>query len=90
VALAVNKRLPSLYGSREFVEAGGLMSLSVNLCRSYRRAATYAERLLKGERVGDLPPEAPAAELLVNLHAAKVLNVSVPLSLLARADEVIR
>jgi putative ABC transport system substrate-binding protein len=90
VALAVNKRLPSLYGSREFVEAGGLMSLSVNLRRSYRRAATYADRLLKGERVGDLPPEAPAAELLVNLHAAKVLNVSVPLSLLARADEVIR
>jgi putative tryptophan/tyrosine transport system substrate-binding protein len=66
------------------------LSLSVNLRQSYWRAATYADKLLKRERVGDLPPEAPAAELLINLHAAKVLNVSVPPSLLARADEVIR
>jgi putative tryptophan/tyrosine transport system substrate-binding protein len=90
VALAVNKRLPSLYASREFVEAGGLMSFSVNLRQSYRRAATYVDKLLKGDRVGDLPPEAPIPELLINLHAAKVLNVSVPAPLLARADEVMR
>jgi putative tryptophan/tyrosine transport system substrate-binding protein len=90
VALAVNKRLPSLYGSREFVEAGGLMSFSVNLRQSYQQAAAYVDKLMKGQRVGDLPPEAPVPELLINLHAAKVLNVSVPPALLARADEVIR
>jgi len=90
VALAVNKRLPSLYGSRGFVEAGGLMSFSVNLRQSYGRAATYVDKLLKGERIGDLPPEAPVPELLINLHAARVLNVSVPAPLLARATEVMR
>jgi len=89
-ALAAKHRLPSMFSFREHVEAGGLMSYGQNLADSYRRAATYADRILKGAKAGDLPVEQTTKlELLINLNTAKGLGLDIPAALLARADEVI-
>jgi putative ABC transport system substrate-binding protein len=90
VMLAAAARLPALYPYREQVDAGGLMSYGVNLYESWRRAATFVDKILKGARPGDLPIEQPTNELVINAKAAKALGLTVPQSLLARADEVIQ
>jgi putative ABC transport system substrate-binding protein len=90
VEFAREKRLPAIYETREFVEAGGLMSYGPSLDASYRRAAYYVDRILKGAKPGDLPIEQPAKiELLVNLRTARSLNISVPSSILLNANQVI-
>ena len=91
VELAMKKRLPAMYGFREFVDAGGLMAYGVNVPSLCRRAAVYADKILKGTKAGDLPVEQPTTfELVVNLTAAKALGLTIPPSLLLRADEVIQ
>lgn len=90
ISLAARNRLPAVYPYRFFAEAGGLMSYGNDLVDNFRRAAEYADRILKGEKPSELPVQAPAkVELVVNLKTAKALGLSVPGSLLARADEVI-
>jgi putative ABC transport system substrate-binding protein len=79
-----------MYGSRAFIENGGLMSYDTDAADLYRRAASYVDRILRGEKPGDLPIQLPTKyELTINLKTAKVLGLKIPLSLLARADEVI-
>ena len=90
VELAATARLPTVYGFREFVEVGGLISYGINLAASWHRVAALVDKILKGEQAGNLPVEFPTKiEMLINLKAAKGLGLEVPPTLLARADEVI-
>jgi putative tryptophan/tyrosine transport system substrate-binding protein len=90
VELAAKHRLPTMYNSREFIDAGGLMSYGVNYADLYRRAAIFVDKIFKGSKPADLPVEQPTKfELLINLKAAVALGLDVPPQLLARADEVI-
>jgi putative tryptophan/tyrosine transport system substrate-binding protein len=88
--LALGARLPTMHGSRDYVEAGGLMSYGVNYPDLFQHAADYVDRILRGANPGDLPVEQPTKfDLVVNLTTAKALGLTVPPSLIARADEVI-
>jgi putative ABC transport system substrate-binding protein len=90
ISLAMQHRLPNIYSYRYYPESGGLASYGLNPFDSYRLAAGYVDRILKGEKPADLPVQAPTKyELVINLKAAKVLGLTVPPSRLARADEVI-
>ena len=83
-------RLPTVYGFREHVEDGGLISYGISASENFRRAADYVVKILKGAKPGDLPIEFPTKlELVINLKTAKALGIDVPPTLLARADEVI-
>ena len=89
-AFAKEHRLPSMFGWREYCEAGGLASYGANQRATYVRLATYADRLLRGEKPADLPVEQPTKfELVVNAGTARMLGLTVPATVLARADEVI-
>jgi putative ABC transport system substrate-binding protein len=82
--------LPAIYGFREFVDDGGLISFGTNLSDSYRRAAAYVDKILKGAKPGDLPVQAPTKfELIINSRTAKALGLTLPPSLLGRADDVL-
>jgi putative ABC transport system substrate-binding protein len=90
VDLAAKNRLPAVYTSREFVDAGGLMAFGPNQADLYRGAATYVDKILKGAKPGDLPVEQPTTfELVINLKAAKAVGLTIPQSVLARADHIV-
>jgi putative ABC transport system substrate-binding protein len=90
-AFALKHRLPAVYLRKEDVEAGGLMYYGADLADSYRRVATYVDRILKGAKPADLPVERPTKfELMFNLKTAKQIGVTIPQSMLYRADKVIK
>jgi putative ABC transport system substrate-binding protein len=91
VELAAKNRLPAVYTSRDFVDTGGLMSYGANLPDLFRRAATYADKILKGAKPGNLPIEQPTKfELVINLKTAKDFGLTIPSPVLARADDLIQ
>ena len=88
--LAARYRLPAVYNSRTYVDHGGLISYGADPVRNYRSAASYADRILKGEKPADLPVQAPDNyDLVVNLKTAKALGLELPATVVGRADEVI-
>jgi len=88
---ALKSRLPSVYPSRYFVDAGGLLSYGGDLADSYRRVAYYVDKILKGAKPADLPVEQPTKfELVINIKTAKQIDVTIPPNVLARADRIIR
>jgi len=90
ITLAARYKLPAVYDSRIYVAAGGLVSYGPNFADQFRRAAGYIDRILKGAKPADLPVQAPSKyELIINLKTAKALGLTVPQSILARADEVV-
>jgi ABC-type uncharacterized transport system substrate-binding protein len=90
IALAARHKLPAIYFQHLFVADGGLISYGPNYLDQYRLAAGYVDRILKGEKPADMPVQAPTKyELVINIKTAKALGITVPPSLLARADEVI-
>ncbi len=90
IALAAQHKLPAIYANRYFVADGGLLSYGPNFIDQFRRAASYVDRILKGEKPADLPVQAPTKyELVINLKTAKALGIEVPWFLQQRADEVI-
>jgi putative ABC transport system substrate-binding protein len=91
VGLAAKSRLPAMYGNREFVDVGGLMFYGATLSDMYHLAATYVDKILNGAKPADLPVEQPTKyELVINLKTAKALGLTIPPSLLLRADQVIQ
>ena len=88
--LAVGARLPTMHGSRDYVETGGLMSFGANFPDQFRRSADYVDKILRGAKPANIPVEQPTKfDLIVNLITAKALGIHIPATLLARADEVI-
>jgi len=91
VGFALKSRLPSMYGDKQFVEAGGLMSYGADFADSYRRVAYYVDRILKGTKPADLPVEQPTKfELVINLKTAKQIGLTIPPELLARANRLVK
>jgi len=91
LALASKARLPVIYGEKNFAEAGALMSYGPNFGDMFRRSAEYVDKIFKGAKPADLPIEQPKEyELVINLKTAKALGLTIPESILLRADEVIR
>jgi len=89
--LAVTHRLPMMVAAKEYAQAGGLISYGTDYPDLFRRAATYVDKILKGAKPGDLPMEQPTKfELVINLKTAKALGLTIPPSLLLRADELIQ
>ena len=87
---AVQNRLPAIYSTRAFMHAGGLMSYGVSFDEQNRRIAVYIDKILKGAKPADLPVEQPTRfELVINLKEAKALSLTIPQSLLLRADQII-
>jgi len=90
VGLAAKHHLPAVYSQREFIPAGGLMYYGADIADIFRRAASYVDRILRGEHPGELPVQAPTRfQLVINLKTAKALGLTVPPTLLSTADEVI-
>ena len=90
ITLAVGARLPTMHGSREHVEAGGLISYGPNYPALFRRTADYVDKILRGAKPGDIPVEQPTKfDLVVNVITATAIGLTMPLTLLARANEVI-
>jgi putative ABC transport system substrate-binding protein len=90
ISLANKHKLPAIYPERSYVDGGGLISYGVDYVDQYRRAASYVARILKGEKAAELPVQAPTKlELVINQRSSKAIGLTVPATLLARADEVI-
>jgi putative tryptophan/tyrosine transport system substrate-binding protein len=91
VTLAARTRLPAVYPLREYAEVGGLIAYGASIPDLYRRAATYVDKILRGAKPGDLPIQQPTKfELVVNAKTANALGLTIPRSILVRADEIIR
>jgi putative ABC transport system substrate-binding protein len=90
ISAAARNNIPAVYSASDFVRDGGLLSYGVDLVDAFRGAATYVDRILRGDKPGDLPVQLPTKfEMVVNLKTAKALGLAVPPSIMLRADEVI-